>query len=300
MSNQKKITKVAIFLPNFNIPNLTDNLVEQINRNIHFSHELFVLDNGSDIDKRSKYATHILEKNIGLNGAIDYMWNIAKSDESFDAYWFLCNDIVLDENRDYLQEMAELFEKLSIDFSVASITPSYHTNKDEVAPRNMKKEKNSIGWRAAVWTEWNAILISKEFMLSFFPDGLKLETKHGFQDVITNFIGWKNNYGSFVMDNLSIRHIGNQTFLQHGGKTINGVLVPNYRGLIETLINDMKIMQEKFKEKGIDIISEREKLHEDIDILKKYKFYLIDKTIPPRNIIDKIKIVIYKIISKYA
>lgn len=286
-NRQLQITNVAILLLNFNLPEMTDKLVEQIERNIKFPHKLFLLDNGSEISKRSKYATHILEKNIGMNGGIQYLWDTVKEDGAFDGYWFLCNDIILDEGRDYLKEMTELYEKLSSEIRVGSITPSYHfEGKEQAVPQFMKKQIGG-SYRPIVWVEWNAILYSREFMKSFFPNGFGLKTKHAFQDVVSNYIGWKNGYASFVMDSLSILHLENQTFLKHGGKIVNGIFVPDYKGLENMLISDMASVEEDFSNKGINLRLERKILHRDIDVNREYKKYLNGNV--EFDFLDKIK-----------
>jgi len=285
----EKINKIAILLINFNLPDLTNKLVEQIKRNIKFPYELFLLDNGSEPNKRSKYATHILEKNIGLNGGIEYLYNIVKNKKEFDAYWFLCNDIELEENIDYLSEIINAYDKLTKNYKVAMLVPSYFFKDGEPVPDNMKRRENSY-LRPAVWVEWNAIFITKNFMQKFFKNGFGLKTRHAFHDVVSNFIAWKNGYGCFIMDNLSIRHLGNQTFLKHGGKTINGIYIPDYKELQNILEKDMEIVVNDFKNIGINILREREKMHIDIDIMKNYEKYLIKDF--NQNFIQKTKIFI--------
>lgn len=272
---QSKIINIAVTLINFNIKEFTDNIVLQVRRNIKFPHQLYVLDNGSEVNQVSSYTTHRIEKNIGLNGALEYLWGLLKKEDKFDAYWFLFNDIVLDEGRDYLREMADLFTELSKKYRVACIVPSYHfEGKEKVVPPFMKKRIGGT-FRPIVWIEWNACLVSREFMNKFFPHGFGLKTKHAFQDVVTNFIGWKSGYGSFVMDNLSISHLENQTFLKHGGRAVNGVFVPDIVGLNEMLVADMKIVIDDFKKKGINFLKERERLHNDIDRRGDFEKYLI-------------------------
>ncbi len=61
---------------NHNLPDLTDNLVNQLKRDPLFNEcELMVIDNGSK-ESLAKSTTHRLEENIffggGLNAAIDY------------------------------------------------------------------------------------------------------------------------------------------------------------------------------------------------------------------------------------
>ncbi|KPK00275.1 MAG: hypothetical protein AMJ60_01870 [Desulfobacterales bacterium SG8_35] len=56
---------------NYNQPQLTDNLVEQLKRDNNFGqHEIMVLDNGST-KKKAKYTTHFLPKNIFFGGGLN-------------------------------------------------------------------------------------------------------------------------------------------------------------------------------------------------------------------------------------
>lgn len=275
MGDQKTITRVAVLLLNFNLPDLTDNLVEQIRRNVSFPHELFLLDNGSEADKVTRYATHTVEKNVGMNGGIDYLWDVVKDRDDFDAYWFLCNDIVLDDGRDYLAEMAALFAELSERYRVATITPSYHYEGKRAVPEFMRKRETG-SWRAISWLEWNALLVSRQVMSDLFPGGFQLETRHAFQDVVLSYEGWMNGYGSFIMDNLPIEHIENQTFLQHGGKTVNGVLIPDYAGLEEMLVSDMHVVQADYARRGTDLVRMRAIHNRDIDVNGDFEKYLLD------------------------
>lgn len=300
---QTEIKKVAILLLNFNLPEMTDRLVEQIERNTKFPHTLFLLDNGSEAGKRSKYATHVLEKNIGLNKGIEYLWQLVKDQKQFDAFWWLCNDIVLDEERDYLEEMARVYENEVRKAPVACITPSYHWRTKEeavMAPGNMRSKNNSPIPRRAVHIEWNAILVTRTYMEVFFKDGFGLNTKHAFHDTLVSYTAWKHGFQCLIMDNLSIVHVGNQSFLQNGGKIVNGIHIPNIQGLQEMLVNDMNIFAEQFKNRGIDVLSERKVMHEDIDLLKKYNSYIDKKQPLQRNFFDTFKLLLLKIKSRYV
>ena len=241
------IKKLAIIITSFNLPSLTDRLVEQVQRSIGFPYELFVFDNGSEKGKISKYTTHRVEKNIGLSKGIDYIYNIAKTNKNIDAYWFLCNDIVLDKNVDYLEELVKFYNELSKKYKIACITPSVYPSEEYPISSQMKRQSNSR-FRPIVYWEWDAALLIRDFMDKFYPNGFNLGTYHAGVNVELSYQAWKNGYGCFVLDNISFKEIMNQTFIQCGGKEVNGVFVPAIKDLSNILMKDLnQYIYEEFK-----------------------------------------------------
>ncbi len=55
--------KTAIIIPNYNMPERTDALVEYIQAHAKAPHDIFVVDNGSDLVEPSKYTNVFIEKN---------------------------------------------------------------------------------------------------------------------------------------------------------------------------------------------------------------------------------------------
>ena len=78
---------------NHNLPELTDNLVNQLKRDPYFKQcELMVIDNGSS-EPLAKSTTHQLDTNIffggGINAAVDYFLST-----DHDYLYFLNNDLI--------------------------------------------------------------------------------------------------------------------------------------------------------------------------------------------------------------
>jgi len=281
--SERPIRRVAVLLINFNLSQMTDELVEQINRNTSFPHELFLLDNGSETGEVSKYTTHRVEKNLGLMGGLEFLWLAVRDRSEFDAYWFLCNDLVFDEGRDYLDEMSALHAELSKITRVGAITPSYHSDPDSPVPPYMESD-GSDGWRGLVYLEWNAVLVTRELMQDLFWVGFGAVSEHAQQDVVLSFEAWRNGYSVIVMDGLSLVHLGNETFLQQGGKVLNGVEVPDYAGLEAMLRRDLIAVREDYAKRGVDLSTTRYEIHRDIDQRKRWQRYFDGYQPPPLRI----------------
>lgn len=282
----QEIKKAAVIITSFNLPDLTDRLVEQIQKNIQFPHRLFVFDNGSEDGKISKYTTHRVKKNIGLSRAIDHIYNIAKIDKGVDAYWFLCNDVILDENVDYLEEMAKFYKEISRRYKVACITPSvYPSNQFPIGPY-MKRHFGNY-FRPILYAEWDALLLTRDFMDKFYPNGFNLGTYHAGINVDLTFKAWKNGYGCFILDTISFTEPMNQTFINYGGKEVNGIFVPALEDLGNILMKDLNILFDNYKKRGLDFIKERNKMHKDIDRRGNFEKYLVGDAVQ-EDYFDKI------------
>ncbi len=84
------VRKVAIFIVNFNMPERTDALVGHIMDTVKWPHELFVVDNGSDLCPPSKYTNVTLEQNQQTTGGwLAGLEEADKRDHDWMAYWFL-------------------------------------------------------------------------------------------------------------------------------------------------------------------------------------------------------------------
>jgi hypothetical protein len=99
---------LAIGILSYNMPELTDALVEQIKSKIKIPYKLIVFDNGSDKEKRSKYTTHFIEENTRLTGGMNNILHIARNEvDGLEGIWLCTSDICLvDKDVDYLLSMA--------------------------------------------------------------------------------------------------------------------------------------------------------------------------------------------------
>ena len=266
---------------------MTDSLVRQLLASTKVPFELFLLDNGSEPEEVSKFTTHRLETNIGLNGGTDFLWNLVREDPQFEFFWFLCNDLRLDGRSDYLESLIRTFDDAASKYKVAAVSPTYIPDSTRTQPP-MMVSRSCNGWRPVVYLEWNAVLIGRDFMNQFFPLGFQLPTRHAMQDVVVTFEAWNNGWACLVDDALTLEHIENQTFLQHGGKTVNGVFVPNYDGLNQMLEDDFARVSEQYSINGVDLVATREEQHRDIDLRGDWKKYLRGYRARPPGVIVRL------------
>ena len=115
---------VAIIVMNRDRPNITDKVVEQVQKmGEGLDVSLFVVEAGSYPDKRSKYMTHYFrDRNYkGRYYAFNQGLKFAHQETSeYDYYWFVVNDIIFPEGEDTLRL---LWEAMQDDPQMACIAP---------------------------------------------------------------------------------------------------------------------------------------------------------------------------------
>ena len=99
---------------NHNLPDLTDNLVEQLKRDSYFNEcELMVLDNGSK-EPLAKTTTHRVEQNVffggGFNIVLDYFLN--NTDHEW-LYFLNTLQITIHGLLDFLKQISASFHQTS-------------------------------------------------------------------------------------------------------------------------------------------------------------------------------------------
>jgi GT2 family glycosyltransferase len=100
--------KITIGILSYNNPSYTDRLVENIKDLINTDHSLIVYDNGSDLDKISKYTTHRTDTNVRMTGGFN---NIINESHSFDYIWLFTNDCYFETKIDPLENMINKITK---------------------------------------------------------------------------------------------------------------------------------------------------------------------------------------------
>lgn len=99
---------VAIFIVNYNMPERADALAEHIDREVKWPHQLFVIDNGSDLCPPSKYTNVSLPHNRQTTGGWLAGLDAALTEQvEWLAYWFLITSAEF-VSGDPLTPMAEL------------------------------------------------------------------------------------------------------------------------------------------------------------------------------------------------
>jgi len=192
---------------NHNLPELTDNLVNQLGRDPLFkSCELMVVDNGS-IEPVAKSTTHRLDENIffggGLNVVIDYFLST-----DHDYLYFLNNDLIFHGPSFLTTSLKEAKESNAAVYSPSVINAS-------IDQCHWKQMWNwGTGLRNVKWVDFQCPLLRRDVLeiINQYPD----ELIYGWgNDLYTGCITEKYNLNTVVSDTNTICHLNSQTFKQN-------------------------------------------------------------------------------------
>ena len=152
---------------NHNLPQWTDNLVNQIKRDPLFDKcELMVIDNGSS-EPLAQSTTHRLEQNIffggGLNAALEYFLTT-----NHDYLYFLNNDLVFHGPSFLTTSLREAKESDAAVYSPTTINASI----DQCFWKQMWNWGN--GLRKVKWIDFQCPLLRRDILekINHFPDEL--------------------------------------------------------------------------------------------------------------------------------
>jgi hypothetical protein len=192
---------------NHNLPDLTDNLINQLKKDPLFNQcELMVVDNGSK-ESLAKSTTHVLEKNTffggGFNIVLDYFLT---TDHEY--LYFLNNDLIFHGPSFLTTSIKEAKESNAVVYSPSIINAS-------MSQCHWKQMWNwGKGLRAVRWIDFQCPLIRRDIleMIKHYPDDLMLGWG---LDLYTGCITEMNNMNTIVSDNHTICHLNSQTFAQN-------------------------------------------------------------------------------------
>lgn len=194
---------------NHNLPELTDNLVSQINSSIRGKDELLVLDNGSEIQNRAKSTTHYLDTNVffggGFNVILDYFLN-----ETTQDYLFVLNNDLIFHGHNLIQTIEDRINQFNLDVYSPSIINA------SISQCHWKQmyNWNSDTIRYVDWIDFQAPVLSRRLleMIVQYPS----ELIYGWGlDFFTGIITQRNNMNTGVDDRMTFTHLDGQTFKQN-------------------------------------------------------------------------------------
>ena len=192
---------------NHNLPNLTDNLVNQLKRDPLFNQcELMVVDNGSK-ESLAESTTHRLDNNIffggGFNVVLDYF---LKTNHEY--LYFLNNDLIFHGPHFLSTSIQEARESDASVYSPSIINAS-------VSQCHWKQMWNwGKGLRSVKWIDFQSPLLKRDVLekISQYPE----ELIYGWGlDFYTGCVTEINDMKTVVSDNHTICHLNSQTFEQN-------------------------------------------------------------------------------------
>jgi GT2 family glycosyltransferase len=192
---------------NLNLPDLTDNLVDQLKRDPMFnSCELMVVDNGSK-ESLAKSTTHRLEENTFFGGGFNVVLDYFLNETSHDYLYFLNNDLIFHGQSFLTTSLREAKESDAAVYSPSVINAS----TEQCHWRQMWNWGK--GLREVKWVDFQCPLIRRDLLEEIvqFPN----ELIYGWGlDFYTGCVTEQRGYRTIVSDNNTICHLNSQTFKQ--------------------------------------------------------------------------------------
>ena len=193
---------------NHNLPDLTDNLVDQLKKDPLFEKcELMVVDNGSNTESLAKSTTHKLEENTffggGFNIVLDYFLST-----NHEYLYFLNNDLIFHGPSFLTTSLKEAKEANAGVYSPSIINASI----DQCYWKQMWNWGK--GLRAVRWIDFQCPLLRRDVLeiIKKYPD----ELMFGWGlDFYTGCITEPKGITTIVSDNHTICHLNSQTFKQN-------------------------------------------------------------------------------------
>jgi len=193
---------------NHNLPDLTDNLVEQLKRDSYFKNcELMVVDNGSK-EALAKHTTHQLEQNIFFGGGFNVVLDYFLNETDHEYLYFLNNDLIFHGNSFIRTSLDESMESNAAVYSPSVINAS-------ISQCHWKQMWNwGNGLREVKWVDFQCPLLRRDLLkeIKQFPE----ELIYGWGlDFYAGCIAEKLGLKTIVSDTNTICHLNSQTFAQN-------------------------------------------------------------------------------------
>lgn len=192
---------------NHNLPQLTDNLVNQLSRDPLFKDcELMVVDNGSK-EQLAASTTHRLDQNIFFGGGFNVVLEYFLS-TNHDYLYFLNNDLIFH---------GPSFLTTSITEAKASDAGVYSPSiiNASIKQCHWKQMWNwGVGLRPVKWVDFQSPLIRRDVLQKIYTFPNELIFGWGL-DFYTGCITEKHGINTIVSDTHTICHLNSQTFEQN-------------------------------------------------------------------------------------
>jgi GT2 family glycosyltransferase len=196
--------KTLVFILNYNTPELTDNLYESLKPYERDDYSIYILDNGSDLNKKCKNKVIQLDKNHlfggGLNIAFKYMLDYAPK---YDSLLFMNSDLIV-HPYNFVKTLRSYLNEYTI-ISPSIIQPV----KDQCYWKNMHQYgSNTI--RQVKWVDFQCPMIHYRFIEHVKQFDSELVYGWG-QDVLSGITCEEKGWKVGVLDNITAVHLNSYT-----------------------------------------------------------------------------------------
>ena len=109
------MSKTAAFILNHNLPDYTDMLYESLKPYERTDYDLFVIDNGSTPEGKSKHTSFELGENVYFGGGFNAAMQYTLENKEYDSMMFLNNDLTVHPYNFVRSLREEMFEEVFMD-----------------------------------------------------------------------------------------------------------------------------------------------------------------------------------------
>jgi GT2 family glycosyltransferase len=144
------MTKTAAFILNHNLPDYTNMLYESLKPYERYDYDLFVIDNGSSSDGKSKHTSFELGDNVYFGGGFNAAMQYTLENDQYDSMLFLNNDLTVHPYNFVKSLREEMFEEIfagkwgSQEIKYDIVSPSFYN----IEPRGQCHWKSMHSWSA--------------------------------------------------------------------------------------------------------------------------------------------------------
>jgi len=228
------MNKTLVAILHFNSAQYTDTLYEMLKPYEKEDYDLIVIDNGSDLNKTSKYTTHRLETNVYYGGGLDVTLDYFIENSIYDSMILLNSDLII-HGYNFIKSLRnELFS----DEQLMAVSGCVLQPERNQCHWKMVHNWGSKTVRYVPWVDYQCVMIKRELAEKIGSFG----SKFGWvQDAMTGIICEDNNWKIGVCDWLPVIHFGNGSVKDNS----NDPIISKYNTLAE------QEMVEYFQQKGL-------------------------------------------------
>lgn len=196
--------KVLASTLNHNLPELTDNLAEQLRRSKFTDYELMVVDNGSK-EPIAKSTTHVSPENTFFGGGVNLILDYFLNDTNHEYLYIFNNDLIF-HGHGFLEQSIREAQEAGADVYSPSVI---NTSIEQCAWKQMHCWGTGRT-REVKWIDFQCPMLSRRLCehIKRYPDELVYGWGVDFYSgMVCQQKGWK----TVVSDNNSICHLNSQT-----------------------------------------------------------------------------------------
>jgi len=219
--------KTLAVILNYNTPELTDRLYEQLKPYERIDYELVVLDNGSPQTGRSKYTTYVCEQNVYFGGGLNHTMQLVIDNPEYDSLLIINSDIIL-----HGYKFVETLRRLLFSQNYKILSPAVLEPNQQQCYWPTMHCWNSDTVRNVPWVDFQCPLIHRDVIEEIKQFDNDLIFGWG-NDVYTGLICEEKNWKIGVVDYCPVLHLSQETIGRNKqDKVINNYSVYANQGML--------------------------------------------------------------------